>query len=156
MQLALDYNPLRAFFPNGRIREKEGRATEKIDRIASDLGLSQAVLDSKVSALSLGLQKKIEMVRALVCSLNLLFLDEPAGGPNDMESRELQKGLMQIAKSNPQLTIVLIDHDMNFVMPLCHRIAVLNFGQLVAVEDPRGVFRNPAVVACYLGEDDAA
>lgn len=152
LHLSLRYNALDALFASPRVGAAEEQARHAIGEVADLLGLSRKVLSAQVDSLSLGLQKKIEVARAMVRQPRLLLLDEPAGGLNDGETRDLLDSLHRL-RERRQLTIVLIDHDMSFVMPLCDQICVLNFGQLIANGTPDEVARDPAVIASYLGED---
>ncbi|NMC57582.1 MAG: ABC transporter ATP-binding protein, partial [Eubacteriaceae bacterium] len=82
----------------------------------------------------------------------IVFLDEPAAGMNPSETEELAD-LIQILKSEYNLTIVLIEHDMKFVMKICERIYVLDFGILIAEGTPKEIKSNPNVIKAYLGEE---
>ena len=108
-----------------------------------------------MDVLPLGLQKKIEVARALVAKPRVLLLDEPAGGLNDAETHDLRMSLERL-KQTPDLTIVLVDHDMNLVMPLCDTIFVVSFGQRIAEGSPEHVRSHPAVISSYLGDAEDA
>lgn len=152
---SLDYSPWMAFFPGRRVRTAERQAQEAIDEVLDLLGLPGSVLETMVDVLPLGLQKKIEVARALVAKPRLLLLDEPAGGLNDAETHDLRLSLERL-KRTPDLTIVLVDHDMNLVMPLCDTIFVVSFGQMIAEGPPEAVRNHPGVISCYLGEAEDA
>ncbi|MGZ8479993.1 MAG: ABC transporter ATP-binding protein C-terminal domain-containing protein, partial [Candidatus Binatia bacterium] len=83
----------------------------------------------------------------------LLLLDEPAAGMNGAEKQQLMEEIVKLAESG--LSILIIEHDMRFVMGLCRQIAVLNFGRLIAQGTPEEIRANPAVVEAYLGEQSA-
>lgn len=106
-----------------------------------------------VANLPYGVQKRIEVVRALVSQPKLLLLDEPAAGLNDVETRQLQELLEQVSESG--VTILVVEHDMHFVRNLCDHVVVLNFGEKIFEGTPDEVHRNPAVLEAYLGSDDS-
>ncbi|MBV9282206.1 MAG: ATP-binding cassette domain-containing protein [Chloroflexi bacterium] len=103
-----------------------------------------------VQTLPLGLQKRAGIARALACRPRLLLLDEPAGGLNATEKRELGL-LLRGLRDSLSLTILLIEHDMDLVMSLCDRITVLDFGKRIAAGPPAAIKRDPAVISAYLG-----
>jgi branched-chain amino acid transport system ATP-binding protein len=113
------------------------------------LGL-EAYATHSVTALPLGLQKRTGLARALVSRPRLVLLDEPAGGLNDTEKRELGSLLQQL-RVQLGITILLIEHDMDLVMSLCDTITVLDFGTCIASGPPDATMRDPAVIAAYLG-----
>ncbi|MES2999759.1 MAG: ABC transporter ATP-binding protein [Pseudomonadota bacterium] len=102
--------------------------------------------------LSYGDQRKLELARALAAEPALLLLDEPVAGMNTAEKFELMNEIRQIAARG--YTVLLIDHDMKFVMGLCQRIAVLNFGRIIAEGTGDEIRRHPDVIEAYLGRDD--
>jgi branched-chain amino acid transport system ATP-binding protein len=102
--------------------------------------------------LSYGDQRRLELARALAVEPRLLLLDEPAAGMNPNEKAALSQMIRQIRDAF-DLTIVLIEHHVPLVMGLCHQIAVLDFGQLIAIGQPEAIRNDPAVIAAYLGED---
>jgi branched-chain amino acid transport system ATP-binding protein len=106
--------------------------------------------------LPLGLQKRLELGRALGLAPTLLLLDEPAAGLHTSETQELARLLFNI-RDRFKLTILLVEHDMGLVMSVCDCITVLNFGQKIAEGTPVEVQNNPEVIKAYLGESiDAA
>ena len=106
-----------------------------------------------VANLPYGVQKRIEVVRAMVSQPKLLLLDEPAAGLNDVETRQLQELLEKVSASG--VTILLVEHDMHFVRNLCDHVVVLNFGQKIFEGTPSQVHQNPAVLEAYLGRDNS-
>lgn len=97
-----------------------------------------------------GIQRKIEIARALATEAEFLLLDEPAAGLNPRETAEIAARIRQL-RDRFHLTIFLIEHDMRMVMSLCERIYVLNFGRLLAVGTPDEIKKNPDVIEAYLG-----
>jgi branched-chain amino acid transport system ATP-binding protein len=101
---------------------------------------------------SYGDQRRLEIARALALEPQLLLLDEPAAGMNSGEKRGLSE-LIRDVRARLELTILLIEHHVPLVMDLCDRIAVLNFGQLIALGPPAAVQKNAAVIEAYLGDE---
>lgn len=105
------------------------------------------------SNLPIGEQRTLEIGRALATGPRLLLLDEPAAGLNIKETRSLGAMLQRI-RSEMNITIILVEHDMDLVMQISDRITVLNFGEVLAEGTPAEIQKSPAVVAAYLGVDD--
>ena len=92
-------------------------------------------------------------VRALATDPDFLLLDEPAAGLNEAESDELVSAIRRI-RDDFGCAVLIVDHDMRVIMPLCERIQVLNFGRTIALGDPDEIRADPAVVEAYLGTTD--
>ena len=107
--------------------------------------------DTEVGSLPYGLQRKVEIARALATGPKLLFLDEPAAGMNTAESLELVDFLRKLHRETG-IAIVLIEHHLEVVMEVCRNIQVLNLGQLLASGTPEEIQKNPDVIKAYLGE----
>jgi len=102
-----------------------------------------------VANLPYGVQKRIEVVRALLARPKLLLLDEPAAGLNSAETLALRQLLEQVSADG--VTLLVVEHDMNFVRTLCDHVVVLNFGQKIFEGTPDAVHRDPGVLEAYLG-----
>lgn len=107
----------------------------------------------KASSLSYGDQRRLEIARAIATGAKTIFLDEPAAGMNPQETKDLMEFISDIHKAL-DLTIVLIEHDMNLVMNVCNRIYVLNYGKLIAEGTPTEIINNQLVIDAYLGSGD--
>jgi branched-chain amino acid transport system ATP-binding protein len=132
------------------------RAEERVTRRrAMDLlelvGLADRP-DERARNFSYGDQRRLEIARALALEPQLLLLDEPAAGMNTGEKRSLSE-LIRGVRARLDLTILLIEHHVPLVMDLCDRIAVLNFGLLIALGPPAAVQKNSAVIEAYLGDE---
>jgi branched-chain amino acid transport system ATP-binding protein len=101
---------------------------------------------------SYGDQRRLEIARALALKPTVLLLDEPAAGMNPSEKQQLSTFIREI-RERFNLTILLIEHHVPLVMGLCDRIAVLDFGELIALGDPASVRNDPAVISAYLGSE---
>ena len=134
------------------VRREESRARAQAHALLARVGLGDAAgLDA--AGLPLGLQKRLELARALALQPRLLLLDEPAGGLNPTETQELMQ-LIRSLRDDDRLTILLVEHNMELVMGVSDRVAVLQHGRKLAEGTPVEVSHDPVVVEAYLGGDD--
>ncbi|HEY5896710.1 MAG TPA: ABC transporter ATP-binding protein [Burkholderiales bacterium] len=134
----------------GLSKAKQAQALERADKMLRVMDLA-AHADTQVTALPYGVQKSVELARALASEPKLLLLDEPAAGMNPEESRRVGEKILGFKKLG--ITVLLVEHDMRLVMSVCDRIVVLDHGEKIAQGDPGEVRANPAVIAAYLGEE---
>jgi branched-chain amino acid transport system ATP-binding protein len=132
---------------------KERALEERAYAHLESLGLARFA-DVYAAALPYGFQRKLEIARALATEPTVLLLDEPAAGMNAQETAELT-GFIRSIHERFGLTIVVVEHDMSLIMPLSHRIQVLNYGRIIAEGTPGEIRLNPHVIEAYLGADVA-
>jgi len=132
-------------------RAHEARARERALELLTWMKLDGKAHDL-ADNLSYGEQRRLELARALATEPRLLLLDEPVAGMNTGERAELMTEIAAIRDRG--YTILIIEHDMRFVMGLCEQIAVLNFGQIIACGGPQDIRNNAQVIEAYLGCDD--
>jgi branched-chain amino acid transport system ATP-binding protein len=132
-------------------RKEEEKTYQKAKELLDLVGLSDQS-NRKACNLAYGDQRRLEIARALALQPQLLLLDEPAAGMNTNEKGGLSQLIRQI-RDNLQLTVLLIEHHVPLVMGLCDRIAVLDFGKLIALGDAATVRHDPAVIEAYLGDE---
>lgn len=137
------------WLPGARATEKE--LTDRAVEIAEMLNL-ESELDNLAKNLPYGLQKRVELARALAAKPEIILLDEPVAGCNEEETEELQN---IIARLNKQLgiTVLLVEHDMSMVMSICDYLYVINFGANLAQGEPGEIQSNRDVITAYLGEE---
>lgn len=139
-----------AIFRTPGQRKEELRIKTRAFELLRYVGLEKYA-NYQARNLSYGVQRRLEIARALATDPKLLALDEPAAGMNSGEKRELGNLLDKIRKDGT--TILLIEHDVRLVMELCDRMTVLNFGQLLVEGEPQAVRNDPKVIEAWLGEE---
>lgn len=144
------YTPLEAVLHLGRYRREEQRIADNSRRLLSIFKLDR-VAGETARNLPYGLQRRLEIARALAIGPELLLLDEPAAGMNPNEIDQLME-LIQWIRREFRLTILLIEHQMKLVMGICERIQVLDFGETLAEGSPEAIRNDPRVLEAYLGE----
>ncbi|MBI4774064.1 MAG: ABC transporter ATP-binding protein [Deltaproteobacteria bacterium] len=149
----LGYGFLDAILRTKRYRECEGRVRRSARELMEILDLEDYA-DEAPGNLAYGLQRRVELCRALSVRPRLLLLDEPAAGMNPGEAGQLIETIRWI-RERFGLTIWLIEHQMRVVMSLCDRIQVLDFGKTIAQGTPSDIRRNEAVIKAYLGGQES-
>lgn len=148
-------NPLSAFWYLGAARREEMALRREIEREVIDFLEIDHVRHLPVAALSYGLQKRVELARALAMQPRVLMLDEPVAGMNREETEDMARFILDIQEERG-ITVLLIEHDMGLVMDISNHVVVLNFGQVIGEGTPAEVRHNPEVVRAYLGGTAAA
>jgi branched-chain amino acid transport system ATP-binding protein len=148
----LGYGLADVFFHTRRWSRAEGDIAASARQMQKLLGLDSYEQEA-VRNLPYGLQRKVEIARALMTRPKLLLLDEPAAGMNLQEKDDLVD-LIRFIRREFQLTIWIIEHEMRLVMNLCEWIQVLNFGEVIAQGNPEQIVNNPVVIEAYLGQED--
>jgi len=148
------YSLLEAAIYLGRCATNEIRCRDDVEEIIEFLDL-QNLRKKPVASLSFGLQKRVELGRALAMKPKLLLVDEPVSGMNSEETEDMARYLLDV-NEEMQVTVILVEHEMGVVMDLSDRIMVLNFGNKIAEGSPEEVAGNPEVIEAYLGETQKA
>jgi branched-chain amino acid transport system ATP-binding protein len=144
-------NPFSNMFWLPSARRNEHAITRRATEIAEMLLLGDE-LHNLVRNLPYGLQKRVELARALAAEPEMILLDEPVAGCNDEETAEL-KGIIQRVNRELGLTVLLVEHDMSMVMAVCDHIHVINFGANLASGTPAEIRSDSTVIGAYLGEE---
>lgn len=149
----MQYGFLDTFLLSGRLRRDERRVRDEALALLRLFNLEPYAAE-RPRNLAYGMQRRVEICRALVMKPRLLLLDEPAAGMNQGEIDQLIE-LIQWVREQFQVTIWIIEHQMRVIMNICDRIQVLDFGKTIAEGTPEEIRNNRRVIEAYLGEEAA-
>jgi branched-chain amino acid transport system ATP-binding protein len=149
----VEYGLLQAFLHTAAFWQAETRLDDYCFRLLKIFNLHRLAA-APANSLPYAQQRRLEIVRALACAPKLLLLDEPAAGMNPQETRELIETIRRV-RGEFELTILIIEHNMNFIMTISDRIVVVDFGETIAQGRPEEIKTNSAVIAAYLGSGSA-
>lgn len=135
--------------------QREELAHRRIVEEVIDFMQLQDIRDEPVDVIPMGMQKRVELARALVAEPQFLILDEPMAGMNQEEKEYIARFILD-ARDERDVTILLIEHHMDVVTALCDRVTVLSYGEAIAEGEPRQAIADPAVIKAYLGARAAA
>lgn len=141
---------VRGGFFLGRAKSEELKNRLEVEKIIDFLEM-EAVRKSIVGSLPFGVQRRVELGRALAAKPELLLLDEPVSGMNSEETEDMVRFILDI-NEDLGMTILMVEHDMGVVMDISDQVAVINFGEKIAQGPPDRIAADPAVIKAYLGE----
>ena len=145
----LDYGVLSGLFYSSKAKKAELYARKEAEDIIDFLEIEEYRY-SYVMSLPYGIQKRVELGRALALAPKLILLDEPAAGMNNEETEDIARFIIDI-NEELNISVLLVDHDMNMVTDIAHQITVLNFGEKIADGTPNQVVENASVIEAYVG-----
>ena len=145
----LDYGPVSSLLFSKKVRKNELEARKIAEEIIDFLEIEQ-FRSSYIMSLPYGVQKGVELGRALAMNPDMLLLDEPAAGMNNEETEDIARFIIDIHEEMKK-TIIMVDHDMNMVMDIAEEVMVLNFGEKLAEGVPTEIVKDKQVIDAYLG-----
>ena len=149
----MGYGLLSSILYWGRARNREDAHRRKVEDVIDFLNLSP-YRHQPAGRLPYGVQKRVEMGRALAAEPDLILLDEPMAGMNLEETEDMARYILDI-NEEWGVTVLLVEHDMGVVMDISDQVVVLDFGSVLAVGTPEEVARDPEVIRAYLGSEDS-
>ena len=147
----LNYNFFQALIYFGKTSRVEAKNRAYVEDVIDFMEL-EPYRKSMVGSLAYGIQKRIEVARALTLGPQLLLLDEPMAGMNVEEKEDMVRFIMDILKER-HITVILVEHDLGVVMDISNQVFVFDFGELIGSGTPEEVAKNPKVVEAYIGEE---
>jgi len=145
----LNYGPVSSLLYNKKVKKSEIKARKIAEEIIDFLEIEQYRY-SYIMSLPYGVQKRVELGRALAMNPDMLLLDEPAAGMNNEETEDIARFIIDIHEEMKK-TIIMVDHDMNMVMDIAEEVMVLNFGEKLAEGVPTEIVKDKKVIDAYLG-----
>ena len=145
----VDYGPVRSLLFSKKVRQEEEKA-RKISEDVIDFLEIEEYRYSYILSLPYGVQKRVELGRALAMNPEIVLLDEPAAGMNSEETEDIARFIIDLHEERKK-TVILVDHDMNMVMDIAERVMVLNFGEKLAEGTPKEIVVDENVIEAYLG-----
>jgi branched-chain amino acid transport system ATP-binding protein len=136
-------------------RDEEIALREEVERKVIDFLEIDHIRHQSIDALPYGLQKRVELARALAMRPRVLLLDEPVAGMNREETEDMARYILDV-QEEWGVTVLLVEHDMGMVMDISSHVVVLNFGEVIASGTPAEVRRHPQVIEAYLGAESVA
>ena len=147
----INYGAVSSLFRTKKVRIQEDEARNIAEDVIDFLEIEEHRF-SYILSLPYGIQKRIELGRALAMKPDVLLLDEPAAGLNTTETASLKEFLLEL--SSKGITLLLVDHDMPFINSICQEVSVMNFGQLIYDGNISGLRQDKKVLQAYLGVDE--
>ena len=151
-QKNISYSLMDGILRTRKCRKHEEEMQKYCNTLLKEVGLYE-MRDQRANNLPYGMQRRLEIARALAVRPQIILLDEPAAGMNEEESAQLSEFIRTI-RDTKEITVVIIDHHMDVIMSICDKISVLNFGTLLAAGKPWEIQNNPEVISAYLGVDE--